>query len=93
MNGERYYTYDDAKEHNGGPADGYVRGQGHDPWFEQDKCFIEDVRDRLAGRGSGAARIVNDYADGLKTLAPCLAAWESARRGGAHVDVVSFAAS
>ena len=71
------------------------RGQGYDPWYEQDRCFVEDVRDRKAGRSpqanaAGARRLVNDYADGLRSLGPVLAAWDSARRGGEMIDVKSF---
>lgn len=94
VNGEVIFHAHEVPRDPAAPADGYVKdGVEYDPWYEQDRCFIEDVRDRLAGRSSSAARLVNDYADGLKTLAPCLAAWDSARRGGVHVDVVEFAAS
>ena len=37
-------VYDASGDANGGPADGYVQGVGHDPWFEQDKLFVEAVR-------------------------------------------------
>ena len=94
VNGKVIFHADEVPRDPAAPADGYVKdGVSYDPWFEQDRCFIEDVRDRLAGRGSGARLLVNDYADGLNTLAPCLAAWESARRGGEHIDVVDFAAA
>ena len=92
--GETIFAADEIPRDPAAPADGYVKdGVSYDPWYEQDRCFIEDVRDSLAGRGSGQARVVNDYADGLQTLAPCLAAWESARRGGALIDVAAFAAA
>jgi predicted dehydrogenase len=55
-----------------------------DPWFEQDRIFIEAVRS-----GDGGA-ILNDYHDGLSSLAPVLAGWESARRGGDCLDVAAF---
>ena len=55
-----------------------------DPWFEQDRVFIEAVRS-----GDGNA-ILNDYHDGLSSLAPVLAGWESARRGGECLDVAAF---
>lgn len=58
-----------------------------DPWHEQDRVFIDAVR-----RRDGSA-ILNDYRDGLQSLAPVLAAWSSANRGGAPVDVATFAAS
>lgn len=57
-----------------------------DPWHEQDRVFIDAVR---RGDGSG---LLNDYADGLKSLAPVLASWESARRGGQLIDVPAFMA-
>ena len=94
VDGETIFAADEIPRDPAAPADGYVKdGVSYDPWYEQDRCFIEDVRDSLAGRGSGQARVVNDYADGLQTLAPCLAAWESARRGGALIDVAAFAAA
>ena len=59
--------------------------QEFDPWFEQDRVFIEAVR---SGDGSG---LLNDYADGLKSLAPVLAGWSSSTRGGIPIDVAAFA--
>lgn len=56
----------------------------YNPWFELDRRFCEAVR---SGDGSG---LLNDYHDGLKSLAPVLAGWESARRGGAPIDVAEF---
>ena len=58
------------------------------PWRELDRTFIEAVRSG-SGSGSGSG-LLSDFSDGLKTLAPLLAAWESSRRGGAPVDVDSF---
>ena len=63
------------------------RGEAFDPWFEQSRVFVEAVR---SGDGSG---ILNDYHDGLYSLAPVLAGWESARRGGETIEVESFMAS
>jgi predicted dehydrogenase len=60
--------------------------EAFDPWFEQDRVFIEAVRT------GNREFILNDYADGLYSLAPVLAGWESARQGGALVDVVEFMA-
>lgn len=58
-----------------------VRTEDMDPWLEQDRCFIEAVR-------LGDPRLLkNDFRDGLWSLAPILAARESARRGGACLDV------
>lgn len=58
-----------------------------DPWFEQDRVFIE------AARSGDASGILNDYHDGLYSLAPVLAGWESARRGGELIDVPSYMAA
>ncbi|MEE2830889.1 MAG: Gfo/Idh/MocA family oxidoreductase [Candidatus Latescibacterota bacterium] len=58
-----------------------------DPWFEQDRVFVDAVRS-----GDGCA-LLNDYADGLKSLAPVLAGWSSSARGGRPVDVDAFAAA
>ena len=54
------------------------------PWFELDRRFCEAVR---TGDGSG---LLNHYRDGLSTLAPLLAGWESAKRGGEPIDVDDF---
>ena len=79
----RLYLYDRIE------IDGRVvyRAEEFDPWFEQDRVFVAAVR---AGDGSG---IRNDYHDGLQSLAPVLAGWESARRGGERIDVAAFAAA
>ena len=58
-----------------------------DPWFEQDRVFVDAVR-----TGDGSA-LLNDYADGLKSLAPVLAGWSSSSRGGRPVEVAAFAAA
>ena len=55
-----------------------------DPWFEQDRIFIEAVRT------SNPSLLLNDYHDGLFSLAPVLAGWESARRNGECIDVPAF---
>jgi predicted dehydrogenase len=57
---------------------------GFDAWFEQDRCFIEAVR--TGDRGL----ILNDYHDGLFSLAPVLAARASARQGGAVSELASY---
>ena len=41
-------------------------------------------------RTGDGSDILNDYHDGLYTLAPLLAGWESARRDGEPVDVPTF---
>jgi predicted dehydrogenase len=60
------------------------RSGDFDPWFEQDRIFVEAVRsgDRNA--------ILNDYHDGLYSLAPILAGWDSARQGGRCMDVRAY---
>ena len=55
-----------------------------DPWFEQDRLFIEAVR-----TGDTSA-LMNDYRDGLFSLAPVLAGWESSRRNGECIEVQEF---
>ena len=56
----------------------------HNPWFELDRRFCEAVRS-----GDGCD-LLNDYHDGLKSLAPVLAGWESSRRGGEPIDIAEF---
>ncbi|MCH8294511.1 Gfo/Idh/MocA family oxidoreductase [Candidatus Poribacteria bacterium] len=62
------------------------QGEEFDPWFEQDRTFIEAVR------MGDASVLMNDYHDGLYSLAPVLAGWESARRNGECIDVQTFMA-
>jgi myo-inositol 2-dehydrogenase / D-chiro-inositol 1-dehydrogenase len=59
-------------------------GEEFDPWLEQDRVFVEAVRRR------DSRLLASDYADGIASLAPILAAWESARRGGEPVDVAAY---
>ena len=54
------------------------------PWRELDRVFVHAIR---TGDGTG---LLNDFHDGLKTLAPLLAGWESARSGGAPIDVAAY---
>ncbi len=61
-------------------------GEEFDPWMEQDRVFVEAVRRR------DPSLLASDYHDGIRSLAPILAAWESARRGGAIVDVEAYIA-
>ena len=75
------YTYDDRVEVDGAVV---FRGEEFDPWFEQDRIFIEAVR---SGDDSS---ILNDYHDGLFSLAPVLAGWESSRRNGERINVNAF---
>ena len=60
------------------------RSGDFDPWFEQDRIFVEAVS---SGDRSG---ILNDYHDGLYSLAPILAGWDSARQGGRCLDVKAY---
>ncbi|MEE2873384.1 MAG: Gfo/Idh/MocA family oxidoreductase [Candidatus Latescibacterota bacterium] len=55
-----------------------------DPWFAQDQAFTEAVRT------GDSTLILNDYSDGLFSLGPVLAGWESARRAGELIDVAEF---
>ena len=55
-----------------------------DPWLAQDQAFVESVR------LNDPNRLQSDYHDGLRSLAPILAGWDSARREGALVDVNRF---
>ena len=55
-----------------------------DPWFAQDQTFVEAIRSNNPGL------LQSDYHDGLKSLAPILAGWESAKLDGACVDVEEF---
>lgn len=61
-----------------------VRTEDFDPWEAHDRVFMEAVRtgDRSAIR--------NDYADGLKTIGPLLAARESVLGGGVPIDMDGF---
>ncbi len=45
------------------------------PWLEQTRCFIEAVRTQ------DRSLLLSDYHDGLYSLAPVLAGWESAKQG------------
>ncbi|NKB65878.1 MAG: hypothetical protein GKR89_02340 [Candidatus Latescibacteria bacterium] len=71
----------DRLEINGEVA---YRAEEFDPWFEQDRLFVEAVQS-----GDDSA-LLNDYHDGLYSLAPVLAGWESARQGGVCIDIDSF---
>lgn len=55
-----------------------------DPWLKQDKIFIRAVQ------SGNPSLLLNDYHDGLFSLAPILAGWESSRRGGECMDMASF---
>ena len=59
-------------------------GQDFDPWFEQTRVFIQAVRT------GDRSLLLNDYHDGLFSLAPILAGWESSRRMGECIDVAGF---
>lgn len=57
-----------------------------DPWLAQDQAFVEAVRSKDSGL------LQSDYHDGLRSLAPILACWDSTRRDGDCVDVEEFIA-
>ena len=46
------------------------------PWLAQDQAFVEAVRSKDPGL------LQSDYHDGLRSLAPILACWDSTRRDG-----------
>ena len=60
------------------------QAEAFDPWYEQDRVFIEAVRT------NDSSLLLNDYHDGLFSLAPVLAGWESARQNGECIHVPSF---
>ena len=74
-------TMYDRIEING---DTVYRGEEFNPWYEQDRLFIEAVRTNNPGL------ILNDYHDGLYSLAAVLAGWESSRRNGEKINVEEF---
>lgn len=55
-----------------------------DPWLAQDQAFVEAVRSNNPGL------LQSDYHDGLRSLAPILASWDSTRKDGVCVDVKRF---
>ena len=59
-------------------------GEEFDPWLEQDRTFIEAVRT------GNPSQLMSDYHDGLRSLAPVLAGWESSRRNGECIDIQAF---
>lgn len=65
-------------------GDCYYQAEEFDPWLEQDKTFIRAVETK------DASILKSDYHDGLFSLAPILAGWESARRNGECIDLDSF---
>jgi predicted dehydrogenase len=77
------YRYDRIEEN----GEVVYEADEFDPWLEQDSVFVDAVRTQ------DGAGLLNDYADGLKSLAPILAGWSSALRGGHAVDVAAFAAA
>ena len=54
------------------------------PWHELDRRFCEAVRSGDDGD------MLNDYHDGLYSLAPVLAGWESARQNGQPIELETF---
>lgn len=61
--------------------------QESNPWFELDRLFCEAVQ------SGDASRLLNDYHDGLYSLGPILAAWESSKRGGQPIDIENYITS
>ncbi len=62
------------------------RADEFDPWLEQDTTFIRAVQN------AEPSLLLNDYHDGLFSLAPVLAGWESSHRHGECIDVQAFMA-
>lgn len=54
------------------------------PWLEQDKTFIRAIQT------GDASLLQSDYYDGLYSLAPVLAGWESAKRNGECMELETF---
>ncbi len=65
-------------------SDIYYQAEAFDPWLEQDRTFVRAVQTR------DVSLLQSDYHDGLFSLAPILAGWESARRNGECIDLESF---
>jgi predicted dehydrogenase len=61
-----------------------VEDDDFDPWFAQDRAFIEAVRT------GDPTLILNDYHDGLFSLAPVLAARASAQGEGQLITIQTF---
>ena len=62
----------------------FYQASEFDPWLEQDKTFISAVQ------SGDASLLQSDYYDGLFSLAPILAGWESSRRDGECIDLAAF---
>lgn len=62
----------------------YYQADEFDPWLEQDRTFIRAIQTE------DASILQSDYHDGLFSLAPVLAGWESSRNGGECIDLDLF---
>jgi len=60
------------------------RGEAFNPWFEQTRLFIQAVK------ANNDAGLLNDFHDGLFSLAPILAGWESSRQNGEMIHLAEF---
>jgi len=58
--------------------------ESFNPWFELDRRFCDAVR------SGDDSELLNDYHDGLYSLAPILAGWESADSGGKPIDIAEY---
>lgn len=54
------------------------------PWRELDRIFVRSIQT------GDRSELLNDFGDGLKTHAPLLAGWESAKKGGVPIDITTF---
>ena len=62
----------------------FYQAEEFNPWLEQDTTYIRAIRT------GNADLLQSDYHDGLYSLAPVLAGWESARRIGECMDLEFF---
>lgn len=62
----------------------FYQAEEFNPWLEQDRTFIRAIQTE------DASILKSDYHDGLYSLAPVLAGWESSRRNGECIELNSF---
>ena len=85
MNGETVYKADfDRTAPRHPTSDAPPPTPAINPWYELDRRFCEAIRT------GNSSHLLNDYHDGLYSLGPVLAGWESARQGGKPIDVETY---
>ena len=62
----------------------FYQAEEFNPWLAQDKTFI------CAIQTGDVSILQSDYHDGLFSLAPVLAGWESSQRSGLCIDMATF---